>query len=173
MNSSSSSPASRIQRHVSRAHQPLALDTNSRARAASSATNQELMSPVLTLGRTSSQFRLRRAPTASKEYQNQTPGLEPGIQVDQDHDGLGDERMDQLHTDCQITIVEFSADQIEKYEVFNDGLKEFLETPREDWVKVRWINCNGLSWDVIRLLALHYNFHSLGALCGCGVEALC
>jgi hypothetical protein len=40
----------------------------------------------------------------------------------------------------QITAVDFSADRIEKYELNNDMLQEFLEKPREDWVTCRWIN---------------------------------
>jgi hypothetical protein len=69
-----------------------------------------------------------------------------------------------LHTECQITVVEFNEEQIVQQDFFNEGLKEFLEKPREDWVKVRWINCNGLSWDIIQQLTRHYNFHSLGML---------
>jgi hypothetical protein len=40
----------------------------------------------------------------------------------------------------QITAVDFSADRIEKYELNNEMLQEFLEKPREDWVTCRWIN---------------------------------
>jgi Mg2+ and Co2+ transporter CorA len=41
----------------------------------------------------------------------------------------------------------------------------FLSNPRacerEPWVKVRWINVGGISWDVIRALALKYDLHPL------------
>ena len=110
--------------------------------------------------RRSSQFRLRRSRTASKDYGMATAGLEPGLNP---HAEGERQRPDsKLHTACQITVVEFSEDKIEQKDFWNDGLHGFLEAPRRDWVKVRWINCNGLSWDIIQLLARHYNFHSLG-----------
>ncbi|CCX31206.1 Similar to Magnesium transport protein CorA; acc. no. Q9WZ31 [Pyronema omphalodes CBS 100304] len=117
----------------------------------------EIMSPT-SAGRPSSQFRLRRAPTASKDYKIQSAGLDPGLDPEV---GPISSEYESLHTECQITVVEFNEEQIVQQDFFNEGLKEFLEKPREDWVKVRWINCNGLSWDIIQLLTRHYNFHSL------------
>ncbi|KAF3035006.1 hypothetical protein E8E12_004596 [Didymella heteroderae] len=61
----------------------------------------------------------------------------------------------------QITAVDFSIDRIEKHELNNETLKEFLDRPREDWVTCRWINVNGLSWDVVRLLGEKHKLHSL------------
>lgn len=43
----------------------------------------------------------------------------------------------------------------------NDSLPGFLEKPRPEFAKVRWMHVNGLSWDVIKALALHYNLHPL------------
>lgn len=116
----------------------------------------------LSQDRRSSQFRLRRTRTASRDYGLATAGLEPGL--DPHAEGERGRPDSNLHTACQITVVEFSEDKIEQKDFWNDGLHNFLETPRKDWVKVRWINCNGLSWDVVQLLARHYNFHSLGNL---------
>jgi hypothetical protein len=39
-------------------------------------------------------------------------GLEPGL--DPDGDGLGQDSRSTLHTECQITVVEFSEDHIEQ-----------------------------------------------------------
>ncbi|KAG0140874.1 hypothetical protein CROQUDRAFT_664583 [Cronartium quercuum f. sp. fusiforme G11] len=36
-----------------------------------------------------------------------------------------------------------------------------LARPRPSWSRVRWINVNGLSWDVIKLLAIQYQLHPL------------
>lgn len=47
------------------------------------------------------------------------------------------------------------------YELDNDELAEFLKQPKEDWVVCRWININGLSWDVIRVLGNHKGLHRL------------
>jgi Mg2+ and Co2+ transporter CorA len=82
----------------------------------------------------------------------------------------------------QITAVDFSKDRIEKYELTNETLEEFLAKPREDWATCRWINgkllsytvwfivdadfvffsvVNGLNWDVVRLLGEKQKLHSL------------
>lgn len=43
----------------------------------------------------------------------------------------------------------------------NDTLADFLQQPRPEWSKVRWINVQGLSWDVIQMLAVAYDLHPL------------
>ena len=48
-----------------------------------------------------------------------------------------------------------------KHELDNSSLAKFLQNPREDWVACRWINVNGLSWDVIKLLGNHKRLHRL------------
>lgn len=86
----------------------------------------------------SGRFRLRRSGTiqlASKNYQEELPGQEPGLDPN-------DSRV-KLHTQCGITVVDFSEDDIVQTELGNTDLLEFLEKPRADWVGVRWINCNG------------------------------
>lgn len=88
----------------------------------------------------SGRFRLRRAGTilASKNYQVELPGQEPGL----DPNETLDSRV-KLHAQCGITVVDFSEDDIVQTELENVSLISFLEKPREDWVNVRWINCNG------------------------------
>ncbi|KAL7270090.1 hypothetical protein RUND412_007213 [Rhizina undulata] len=106
----------------------------------------------------SSAFRIRRTPTfiAAPNYQTKIPGEEPGL----DPNEIGGDRVN-LHTYCGITVVDFSGDQIVQTELDNTSLKEFLDVPRPEWVKVRWINCNGLSWDCIKALANYKNLHRL------------
>lgn len=72
---------------------------------------------------------------ASKDYEHTPAGGEPGIAPDAT--SLEDERLASLHTECQITVVDFSEDQIRKEELWNHELQEFLDRPREEWVKVR------------------------------------
>jgi Mg2+ and Co2+ transporter CorA len=48
-----------------------------------------------------------------------------------------------------------------QYELDNDTLEQFLERERESWVQCRWINVNGLSWDVIKILGNHKGLHRL------------
>jgi Mg2+ and Co2+ transporter CorA len=67
------------------------------------------------------------------------PGAEPGIdplKPDGGHPGS----VPDLHADCQITVVDFS---------------------QASWVKCRWINVNGMSWDVIQALGKHKDLHRL------------
>ncbi|KAH6615219.1 putative cora family metal ion transporter [Boeremia exigua] len=86
-----------------------------------------------------------------------TAGSEPGIDITND-DAWPQWRQ---KVQSQITAVDFSKDRIEKYELDNTTLREFLAKPREDWVTCRWINVNGLSWDVVRLLGEKQKLHTL------------
>ncbi|UPX10027.1 uncharacterized protein EKO05_0000703 [Ascochyta rabiei] len=84
-------------------------------------------------------------------------GSEPGININ-DKDAWPQWRE---KVQSQITAVDFSIDRIEKYELDNSTLEDFLAKPREDWVTCRWINVNGLSWDVVRLLGEKQKLHGL------------
>jgi Mg2+ and Co2+ transporter CorA len=57
--------------------------------------------------------------------------------------------------------VDFSEDQIEQNELDNNSLGAFLSKPRPEWASCRWINVNGLSWDVIKLLGNFKKLHPL------------
>lgn len=65
-----------------------------------------------------------------------TAGSEPGIDIT-DKDAWPQWRQT---VQSQITAVDFSVDRIEKYELNNSTLSDFLAKPREDWVTCRWIN---------------------------------
>jgi Mg2+ and Co2+ transporter CorA len=54
-----------------------------------------------------------------------------------------------------------SLDQMKSHILDNENLEEFLQQPAEEWSMVRWINVNGLSWDVIRVLGNHKGLHRL------------
>lgn len=70
-----------------------------------------------------------------------TAGSEPGIDIS-DEDAWPQWRQ---RVQSQITAVDFSAERIEKYELTNATLGDFLAKPREDWVTCRWINGEKLS----------------------------
>jgi len=96
------------------------------------------------------------------------PGLEPGIDTsdpppyDRDDEENHDIRqLEQLHEQCEITVVDYSADQLDSHFLDNESLKEFLDEPQEYWSEVRWINVNGLSWDVIKEIGNHKHLHRL------------
>lgn len=70
-------------------------------------------------------------------------------------------RFKHLNQQCDITIVDFSAERIQTYELDNDTLQEFVKKPKDDWVECRWVNVNGLDFDVISELATHKQLHRL------------
>jgi Mg2+ and Co2+ transporter CorA len=66
-----------------------------------------------------------------------------------------------LHEECQITVVDFSEDDMEMHDFDNAGIINFIQKPQESWIKCRWINVNGLSWDVIQALGKYKTLHRL------------
>ncbi|KAI2637283.1 hypothetical protein GGS21DRAFT_510841 [Xylaria nigripes] len=87
------------------------------------------------------------------------PGAEPGIDPEKP-DG-GQDAAPDLHAECQITVVDFSQAELEIHELNNSELIEFVKKPQPSWVKCRWINVNGLSWDVIQALGKYKDLHRL------------
>lgn len=96
---------------------------------------------------------------------NWQPGTEPGIDPTKPLPPYTSEWASNipadLHRRCQITVVDFSQHDMRQYELDNDTLEQFLEREREPWVQCRWINVNGLSWDVIKILGNHKRLHRL------------
>ncbi|KKK13813.1 hypothetical protein ARAM_005375 [Aspergillus rambellii] len=116
--------------------------------------------------------RMRRANTA-RSYHPETiardphwhPGTEPGIDPTRPLPAYKAEWMaslaKHLHKQCEIIVVDFSQNEMRQYALDNDTLQQFLSREREPWVQCRWINVNGLSWDVIRLLGNEKGLHRL------------
>lgn len=109
---------------------------------------------------------LRRRPTRSNTVRTyhspsrpnwQEPGAEPGIDTGKE----AESHYEGLQQDCDITVVDFSPEKMTSLELDNNTLEDFLQKPKEDWVECRWINVNGLSWDVIRLLGNYKGLHRL------------
>jgi len=108
-------------------------------------------------------------PGAMGQSSGWTPGQEPGIDTSDPAppynygSSVGPDRSqaDKLSQLCEITVVDYSSDNMRSYILDNGNLEEFLEQPIEEWSMVRWINVNGLSWDVIRALGNHNGLHRL------------
>ncbi|OCL14303.1 hypothetical protein AOQ84DRAFT_351582 [Glonium stellatum] len=109
---------------------------------------------------------LRRRFTRSNTVRNyhsptrpnwEEPGAEPGVDTAKDAEA----HYKLLHRHCDITVVDFSDDQMVQHQLDNGTIEAFLNIPKEDWVACRWINVNGLSWDVIRLLGNYKHLHRL------------
>ncbi|KAF2466170.1 uncharacterized protein BDR25DRAFT_306334 [Lindgomyces ingoldianus] len=146
----------------------LRLETSSCGRQPSSANataaqvdGNSLFSP----SRFSIDSTLRRRPTRSntvRHYHSPTrpkweePGAEPGIDTKKETEAHKD-----LQRRCDITVVDFSEEHVECHPLDNDTLEAFLNLPKDEWVSCRWINVNGLSWDVIRMLGNHKGLHRL------------
>jgi len=85
------------------------------------------------------------------------PGAEPGIDPLQE----AISHFSVLQQPCQITVVDYSEDRMERYDFDNEAFIDFIAKPREDWAACRWINVNGLSWDVIKALTIDQKLHRL------------
>ncbi|KAG8530385.1 uncharacterized protein KY384_004887 [Bacidia gigantensis] len=87
------------------------------------------------------------------------PGSEPGIDVSSG--GQPRSSLLQIHEECEITIVDFAQDDMKLHHLDNCTLANFLTNPRPVWSDCRWINVNGLSWDVIEILGKDRYLHRL------------
>lgn len=87
------------------------------------------------------------------------PGAEPGLDPAKP-DG-GHASMSALSVQCDITVVDFCQDDLAIQHLDNDTLGPFLKLPQPSWSTCRWINVNGLSWDVTQALGKYKNLHGL------------
>ncbi|KAL6721648.1 hypothetical protein ACLMJK_000752 [Lecanora helva] len=100
-------------------------------------------------------YKKERRGTRAREWQ---PGQEPGIDTKATHlHPLA--KAPSLYEDCQITVVDFSEEDIHLQHLNNHTLEACMEKGRPAWGM--WISVNGLSWDVIKLLGNHKNLHRL------------
>ncbi|KKZ63618.1 hypothetical protein EMCG_02059 [[Emmonsia] crescens] len=93
-------------------------------------------------------------------HPGEEPGLDPTEPLPPYRTG-GETLLREKNQRCDITVVDFSQDDMRMYHLDNDTLRPFLNKEREPWVLCRWINVNGLSWDVVSLLASHKGLHRL------------
>ena len=104
-------------------------------------------------------------PEAFAQDSNWQPGTEPGIDPTKPLPAYSSEWASHvpgnLQRHCEITVVDFSQHEMRQYELDNETLEPFLAREREPWVQCRWINVNGLSWDVIKVLGNHKKLHRL------------
>ncbi|KAF9962645.1 hypothetical protein BGZ70_008014 [Mortierella alpina] len=61
-----------------------------------------------------------------------------------------------------VTVMDMSQKQYTKRQhMDNSEFLEWIKTPRPEWSTVRWININGMSWDVIKEISTKYDLHHL------------
>jgi magnesium transporter len=81
------------------------------------------------------------------------PGSKPGVDVDQ---------LQEMAAKSQrvpITCIDYSEDRFEVRRITDPNA--FIESRRESWVKVRWINVDGIDPGFLRALAIKYGLHPL------------
>lgn len=133
------------------------------------------------LARESHQERVRRPVSSSRLYRaqqqpfttghsiqsrasnNWQPGTEPGVDPNDNEEDCFKEDAHALHQECTVTVHDFSPSRLVSHDLNNDTLESFLtKNPRRPWwAEVRWINVDGISWDVIRILGREKGLHRL------------
>ncbi|THC96800.1 hypothetical protein EYZ11_003725 [Aspergillus tanneri] len=135
-------------------------------------SSPEMIPNTRTMSRDTIRNRTRRSNTARSYHPDSVapdsswqPGTEPGIDPTKPLPAYNADWLSSLPTDlqkrCEIIVVDFSQHEMRQYELSNDTLDAFLAREREPWVQCRWINVNGLSWDVIRTLGNQKSLHRL------------
>jgi hypothetical protein len=98
-----------------------------------------------------------RMTRTSNMMSGKSVGAEPGVNARRDSTSLV---YGHLRQKCLIDIIDYSGVRSSFGRMTNREFIDFLNNPRaserEPWVKVRWINVGGLSWDVVRALAIKY-----------------
>lgn len=84
-------------------------------------------------------------------------GAEPGVDPRR---ASADAQYGGIKQDCVIEVADYSAVRSSFGRMTNREFVSFVNDPaasaREPWVKVRWINIGGISWDVIKAVSLTY-----------------
>jgi len=118
--------------------------------------------PILKRRQTrSSTINTYRAINAYPPQPNWQPGQEPGLDPSKPNGVRA--QVPVLRAACDVTVVDYSEDDMVMHHLDNTTLPGWLEKncKREEWAKCRWINVNGLSWDVIQALGKHKRLHRL------------
>lgn len=82
------------------------------------------------------------------------PGARPGIAISDL------ETMPAPAVRVPITCIDYAPDRVEKHKITD--FDAFIKSRREEWIKVRWINVDGLNDpEAIRAIAIKYGLHPL------------
>ncbi|KXN84986.1 Magnesium transport protein CorA [Leucoagaricus sp. SymC.cos] len=89
-------------------------------------------------------------------------GAEPGVDPRR---ASADMQYGHIHRKCAIEIMDYSSlrttVKMMNNEEFVEMLQDEVRSHRPSWVRVRWINIGGLSWDVIKAMSFRYDLHPL------------
>ncbi|KAJ7193572.1 magnesium transporter [Mycena pura] len=91
-----------------------------------------------------------------------TVGGEPGVDPRRAN---ADAEHGMIKEECAIELADYSALRTRFRRMDNREFVDLMSDPnasqREPWVKVRWINIGGVSWDVIKAVSIRYDLHPL------------
>ncbi|KAI0923526.1 hypothetical protein AcV5_009045 [Taiwanofungus camphoratus] len=89
-------------------------------------------------------------------------GAEPGIDPRR---AATNDQYRHIRQQCVIELTDYSITNCSAGRMGNREFIDLLNDPgasrRETWVRVRWINVGGISWDVMSALARRYDMHPL------------
>ncbi|KAF8640775.1 hypothetical protein AX17_000425 [Amanita inopinata Kibby_2008] len=89
-------------------------------------------------------------------------GAEPGVDPRR---ASADLLYSHIHQECIVEIFDYSSLRSNAVRMTNTEFIEFMSNETvsmtEPWVKVRWINIAGMSWDVIKAVSIRYGIHPL------------
>ncbi|THH32767.1 hypothetical protein EUX98_g1373 [Antrodiella citrinella] len=89
-------------------------------------------------------------------------GAEPGIDP---HHASAYSKHGHIRQQSLVEVTDYSSVGCSSRRMSNTEFVDFIgnarENARERWVKVRWINVGGISWDVVSALAVKYDIHPL------------
>ncbi|KAJ3777804.1 hypothetical protein FB446DRAFT_783971 [Lentinula raphanica] len=99
----------------------------------------------------------------SKVLASVGPGAEPGVNP---HRYSAELRYRGTRQACEIQIVDYSSVSMHSRRLSNVQMIDMLggdsqTSERPSWAKVRWIDVGGISWDVLKVLAIKYKIHPL------------
>ncbi|KAF7325631.1 CorA-like protein [Mycena kentingensis (nom. inval.)] len=89
-------------------------------------------------------------------------GHEPGVDVSRE---TADAEYGSIRATTTIDVIDYSAVRTKFKRMSNREFVQLMDDPNasepEGWVKCRWINIGGISWDVIKAVSIRYNLHPL------------
>ncbi|KZW00478.1 hypothetical protein EXIGLDRAFT_830641 [Exidia glandulosa HHB12029] len=97
---------------------------------------------------------------SSTHFNKAGAGAEPGVDPRRQ---TAEELYGHLRQRCDITVIDYNSVRSSSRTLDNEGLRAYLagDHRRPPWGRVRWIHCNGVSWDVLSALSLEYRVHPL------------
>jgi hypothetical protein len=84
-------------------------------------------------------------------------GAEPGVDPRR---ASADALYGHIRQDCEIEVIDYSSVRSSFGRMTNREFINLMDdaaaSQRDPWVKVRWINIGGMSWDVIKAVSIKY-----------------